>query len=190
MFRASATATTSVGTPSTVLEHRSNNRSTGPTTDEGGRTGAQVQQQELQLHQFWQEQIQCIDKVDPIVQQQVQQQELQLHQFWQEQIQCTDEFKTLELPLARVKKIMKSDEEVRMISSAAPAVFAKACEIFILELTLRAWMHTEENKRRTLQRNDIATAISKSDLLDFLIDIVPREELKASRKVCIICAIL
>ncbi len=38
-----------------------------------------------------------------------------------------------------------------MISAEAPVLFAKACEIFILELTLRAWMHTEENKRRTLQ---------------------------------------
>jgi len=30
-------------------------------------------------------------------------------------------------------------------------MFAKACEIFILDLTLRAWIHTEESKRRTLQ---------------------------------------
>lgn len=35
----------------------------------------------------------------------------------------------------------------------------KAAEIFIHELTLRAWVHTEDNKRRTLQRNDIAMAI-------------------------------
>jgi hypothetical protein len=37
-------------------------------------------------------------------------------------------------------------------------------------------IHAEENKRRTLQRSDIATAISKTDMCDFLIDIVPREE--------------
>jgi hypothetical protein len=36
-------------------------------------------------------------------------------------------------------------------------------------------MHAEENKRRTLQRSDIATAVSKSDMYDFLIDIVPRD---------------
>lgn len=41
---------------------------------------------------------------------------------------------------------------------------------------MRAWIHAEENKRRTLQRSDIATAITKSDMFDFLIDIVPREE--------------
>lgn len=55
------------------------------------------------------------------------------------------------LPLARIKKIMKLDEEVKMISAEAPMLFAKAAEIFIHELTLRAWVHTEDNKRRTLQ---------------------------------------
>lgn len=40
----------------------------------------------------------------------------------------------------------------------------------------RLRIHAEENKRRTLQRSDIATAITKTDMFDFLIDIVPREE--------------
>lgn len=70
-----------------------------------------------------------------------------------------------------------------MISQEAPVLFAKACEIFIRELTLRAWMQTEENKRKTLQRNDIAAAISKTDMFDFLIDIVPREDIKISKKI-------
>ncbi|XP_050721417.1 nuclear transcription factor Y subunit gamma-like isoform X3 [Eriocheir sinensis] len=86
-----------------------------------------------------------------------------------------------ELPLARIKRIMKLDEEVKMISAEAPVLFSKAAEIFITELTLRAWIHTEDNKRRTLQRNDIAMAISKYDQFDFLIDIVPRDELKPTK---------
>jgi hypothetical protein len=56
-----------------------------------------------------------------------------------------------------------------MISAEAPVLFAKAAEIFITEISLRAWIHTEDNKRRTLQRNDIAMAISKYDQFDFLI---------------------
>lgn len=43
-------------------------------------------------------------------------------------------------------------------------------------------IHAEENKRRTLQRSDIAAAISKTDMFDFLIDIVPREEFKAAKE--------
>ena len=40
---------------------------------------------------------------------------------------------------------------LKMISAEAPILFAKAAEIFINELSLRAWIHTEDNKRRTLQ---------------------------------------
>ena len=113
--------------------------------------------------------------------QQQQQQQQQLQMFWSNQMQeieQTTDFKNHSLPLARIKKIMKADEDVRMISAEAPVIFAKACEMFILELTLRSWIHTEENKRRTLQKNDIAAAISRTDVFDFLVDIIPRDELK------------
>lgn len=73
------------------------------------------------------------------------------------------------------KQIMKSDEVVRMISAEAPVLFAKACEFFILEATLRAWNAAEEHKRRTLQRGDIATAITRTEVWDFLLDTVPLE---------------
>lgn len=69
-----------------------------------------------------------------------------------------------------------------MISAEAPILFAKGCDIFITELTMRAWIHAEDNKRRTLQRSDIAAALVKSDMFDFLIDIVPREEGSASKR--------
>ena len=110
-----------------------------------------------------------------------QQQQQQLREFWttqMDEIEQTTDFKNHTLPLARIKKIMKADEDVRMISAEAPVVFAKACEVFILELTLRSWMHTEENKRRTLQKNDIAAAITRTDIYDFLVDIIPRDEMK------------
>ena len=47
-------------------------------------------------------------------------------------------FKSQPLPLARIKKIMKSDEDVRMISSEAPILFALACQMFITEITHKA----------------------------------------------------
>ncbi|KAA3674881.1 nuclear transcription factor Y, gamma [Paragonimus westermani] len=96
-------------------------------------------------------------------------------------------FKTQDLPLARIKKIMKLDDDIKsmMISAEAPILFAKAAELFIRELTLRAWIHTERNRRRTLQRNDISMAVSDGDTdqFDFLIDIVPREESRGHRRV-------
>ncbi|XP_042027073.1 nuclear transcription factor Y subunit C-4-like [Salvia splendens] len=79
------------------------------------------------------------------------------------------------LPLARIKKVMKSDEKVRMISADTPVLFSKACELFVMELSVRAWMHTQLNNRKTLQRNDVAFAIRDHSLLAFLNDIVPLE---------------
>ncbi|RUS27904.1 histone-fold-containing protein [Jimgerdemannia flammicorona] len=152
--------------------------------------------------------------------QQLQAQQLQLLQnFWSSTMTEIEggvfDFKVHQLPLARIKKVMKADEDVKLITHpslplvptpsipfpprpaddqrgggsvfavkpvsrsrqfSAPILFAKGCDIFITELTMRAWIHAEENKRRTLQRSDIATAITKTDMFDFLIDIVPREE--------------
>ncbi|KAK1307036.1 Nuclear transcription factor Y subunit C-1 [Acorus calamus] len=109
----------------------------------------------------------------------LQQQHQQLQMFWnyqRQEIETVSDFKNHQLPLARIKKIMKADEDVRMISAEAPILFAKACELFILELTIRSWLHAEENKRRTLQKNDIAAAITRTDIFDFLVDIVPRDD--------------
>lgn len=106
--------------------------------------------------------------------------------YWQQQINHletdTHDYKLHQLPLARIKKVMKADPDVKMISAEAPILFAKGCDIFITELTMRAWIHAEENKRRTLQRSDIASALIKSDMFDFLIDIVPREEAASHAK--------
>ncbi|CAA2978724.1 nuclear transcription factor Y subunit C-1-like [Olea europaea subsp. europaea] len=110
-----------------------------------------------------------------------QQQQQQIHMFWnyqRQEIEQVNDFRNHQLPLARIKKIMKADEDVRMISAEAPILFSKACELFILELTIRSWLHAEENKRRTLQKNDIAAAITRTDIFDFLVDIVPRDDIK------------
>ncbi|EJT97253.1 histone-fold-containing protein [Dacryopinax primogenitus] len=103
-----------------------------------------------------------------------------LREFWQRQMDQAenmreDGLKETTLPLARIKKVMKMDPDVKMISSDAPLLLSKACEIFISEVTSRAWMLAELNKRRTLQRVDVAGAVGQSDQFDFLIDIVPPE---------------
>ncbi|KAI0278539.1 histone-fold-containing protein [Russula aff. rugulosa BPL654] len=103
-----------------------------------------------------------------------------LHSFWQRQVdaaeQETPDYRHPPLPLARIKKVMKSDPDVKMIAADAPILFCKACEIFIAEITARAFIVADSNKRRTLSRADIAKALSKSDQFDFLIDVVPRDE--------------
>ena len=53
---------------------------------------------------------------------------------------------------------------------------SRRCSVFIAEITARAFIIADSNKRRTLSRADIAKAVSKSDQFDFLIDILPRDE--------------
>ncbi len=105
-----------------------------------------------------------------------------LDRYWAQQsievealdIKTEQEFKNHnDLPLARIKRIMKSDEDVRMISAEAPVLFAKACEMFVLELSLRAWFVSERAKRKTLQKEDIDTAIRQTDIFDFLAGLQP-----------------
>ena len=84
----------------------------------------------------------------------------QLRLFWaaqlQEIIQIRD-FRGHSLPISRIKKIMKSDKEVRMISAESPILLAKACEIFIQELTHRSWLKAQECQRQTLKKIDLFT---------------------------------
>ncbi|KAL0265546.1 UNVERIFIED_CONTAM: hypothetical protein PYX00_011258 [Menopon gallinae] len=84
------------------------------------------------------------------------------------------DYKNIHLPLARIKRLMKVEEGVKMVASEVPILFSKVTENFIEELALRSWINTDENKRRILQRNDILAAIKTSDVYDFLIYIVPK----------------
>lgn len=62
-----------------------------------------------------------------------------------------------------------------MISAEAPILFAKACELFITDLTYRALFNTNLHKRKTLQKSDIEAIVNQTEMFDFLIDIVPRD---------------
>ncbi|XP_055827147.1 nuclear transcription factor Y subunit C-1-like [Solanum dulcamara] len=102
--------------------------------------------------------------------------EEQLEMFWayqQREMEHVNDFKHNVLPPTRIKKIMKADQDVHMVSTESPILLAKACEFFILDLTLRSWLNAEENMRRTLKKDDLTTAIIQTDIFDFLLDVVP-----------------
>ncbi|XXG65605.1 hypothetical protein AAC387_Pa05g3264 [Persea americana] len=106
-------------------------------------------------------------------------QRLQL--FWRKQmteVEKIRDFKQHELPFARIKRIMKSNPEVKMVSADAPVLLAKACELFIMELTLISWLHAEEEKRRTVRKSDLGDAIRHKETFHFLDDAIPKDEMK------------
>lgn len=68
---------------------------------------------------------------------------------------------------------MKVEEDVKMVASEVPILFSLVTEVFIEELTLRAWMSTEDGKRKVLQASDIGFAAQTSSMYDFLVHIIP-----------------
>ena len=62
------------------------------------------------------------------------------------------------------------DVSVRMISAEAPVVLARACELFVLELTLRAAKGQENEK--VITRADVVAAIKNAATMDFLRGVV------------------
>ena len=55
------------------------------------------------------------------------------------------------LSIVHVYMLLKLVFVFNYLLSQVPVLFSKAIEIFIMELTMRAWLHTEDNKRRTVQ---------------------------------------
>ncbi|XP_052059538.1 uncharacterized protein LOC127700162 [Mytilus californianus] len=65
--------------------------------------------------------------------------------------------KLTKIHLPRIRSMMKSDPEVRLVSKEAVVVLAKATELFIEELCKDAMINTLKSttKRKTLQRKDL-----------------------------------
>ena len=83
---------------------------------------------------------------------------------------------TTQLPLARIKRIMKQDScdpHPRMISADTIPFMAYAVKLFIGSMTKLAWqLFTQPSKRNTLQLKDLINAINASSQHDFLVDVV------------------
>ncbi|XP_010472782.1 PREDICTED: nuclear transcription factor Y subunit C-8-like [Camelina sativa] len=62
------------------------------------------------------------------------------------------------------------------MEAEAAVVFSKASEMFIMDLTMRAWNHAHENKHTTIRGPDIAAAVGRTFTMDFLLDVVHVEE--------------
>ena len=98
-----------------------------------------------------------------------------LNEFWNRELEKSKKillnYKNIKLPLARIKRLMKVEEDVKIIAQEVPILFALTTEKFIEEITLRAWIHTKEGKRKILQKPDICKAIKTTHMYDFLINI-------------------
>ncbi|KAL0234523.1 hypothetical protein PCE1_001559 [Barthelona sp. PCE] len=86
-----------------------------------------------------------------------------------------------QFPLARIKKIMKEDLDVQMISSDAPYVLAKTCEFFIAELAVRAFEIAKHLGRELLTTQDVLLCIMCFEDYDFVRDCADELEIPLKR---------
>jgi DNA polymerase epsilon subunit 4 len=76
--------------------------------------------------------------------------------------------KLVQLPLARIKNIIKLDPDISLVSSEALFAITKATELFIESLAKESYIHTSQAKKKTVQKKDIDSAIMSVDSLIFL----------------------
>ncbi|KAJ5757756.1 uncharacterized protein N7511_006450 [Penicillium nucicola] len=80
------------------------------------------------------------------------------------------------LPISRIKKIIQLDEDIVQCSNNATFVIARATEMFIQHLAEQGYnvVKSERKPRKTVQYKDLAAAVSHTDNLEFLSDVIPK----------------
>eukprot|EP01036_Dinobryon_divergens_P028514 gene28513-37468_t len=73
--------------------------------------------------------------------------------------------------LTSSKKNSKNGSVIQVINKDAVMVTAKACEMLVLDLTLRALHNMNEHGQKTLSKSDILDAISTTEVYDIFDDI-------------------
>ncbi|KAI1321181.1 hypothetical protein EDD11_007747 [Mortierella claussenii] len=79
-----------------------------------------------------------------------------------------------QLPAARIKRIIKEDKDVQMVSNDAVFVISIATELFLESFTAKAFNLAKLEKRKTVHYKDLAKAVTQHDSLEFLQDVVPK----------------
>jgi len=79
-----------------------------------------------------------------------------------------------ELPFSRVKKIIKSTDSIKTVSSEVPHLVSRACGIFITELTITS-RFCSNSSTGNITKDDVGKAIRTAPAFDYLIDILSED---------------
>ncbi|KAJ3258835.1 hypothetical protein HK103_003217 [Boothiomyces macroporosus] len=84
-------------------------------------------------------------------------------------------------PAARIKRIMRLDEDVGKVSQVTPVLIAKALESFLEALVKQTLVETNQREAKKMTVAHVKTAVQKEPKFDFLLDLVknlpdPNEE--------------
>lgn len=93
--------------------------------------------------------------------------------FYLEKVNSTSESgepeaRLFQLPLTRIRNLMKLDPDMNIASLESVFVVTRATELFIESLAREAFSYTTQSKKKTMQKRDVDLAISSVDSLMFL----------------------
>ena len=85
-----------------------------------------------------------------------------------EEEETTKAEKMFRFPLGTIKRLVKLDDDVNMVNQEAIFCVSKATEYFIESLAKESFGYTTKNKKKTILKNDVSTAIETVEALAFL----------------------
>ncbi|OWZ38278.1 DNA polymerase epsilon p12 subunit [Cryptococcus neoformans c8] len=80
---------------------------------------------------------------------------------------------TTMFPVARVKKIVKADRDIDIMSSEAVFMVSVAAEYFIKHFMEEGYTKARLEKRKLINYRDMANVVARSEEFDFLRDVIP-----------------
>ncbi|CAI2167319.1 8125_t:CDS:2 [Funneliformis geosporum] len=83
---------------------------------------------------------------------------------------------TTVLPIARVKRIIKLDEEITTIGTDSTFLIAIAAELFVDYFVKKGVDQAKSEKRKVIRYEDMAYLVKNNENLGFLQDIVPETQ--------------
>ena len=83
-------------------------------------------------------------------------------------IEEPEQEKLTRFPMGRIKRIMKMDPDVRVVTPEASFLVSKSLELFVESLVWEAHRYTEQSRKKTMQKHDVDRAIDGVDALAFL----------------------
>lgn len=75
---------------------------------------------------------------------------------------------SIAFPMARVKKIIKADPDVRTVNKEATMLIAKTTELVVMKLAEASMQAAHRGKRKTINYNDILSAVQEHGEFEFL----------------------
>jgi len=79
--------------------------------------------------------------------------------------------KSSRFPAARIKKIMRTDEDVGKVASVSPVLISRALELFLASLITATVDETKRKDAKKISSQHLKSVIENVEMFDFLADI-------------------